>query len=173
MQYVTSINWISLVSLYMRHSLFGTQVSRTIPGYVTARSLCWCHCPCLWGALWFSWTSSWSAVELWGNPRYCWPQYNSLTVCGLPSSLQPPGSSPHWAAMLFSVVMPPAIQHLPWPGSKPQPTQVDEQGCCLVGELYKPTHIKQFTIRYASLCRLLPRSHCWQLPPAAQVFGKL
>lgn len=114
---------------YIRQSPFNTQVSRTIPGYVTARSLCWCHCPCLWGARWFSWTSSWSAVELWDKPQYCWPQYNSPTVWGLRSSLQLPGLSLHWAAMLSSVVMPPAIQHLPWPGSKPQPTQVDDQGC--------------------------------------------
>lgn len=128
--YHSKYNGIS--ARYIRQSLFETQVSRTIPGYVTARYLCWCHCPCLWGARWFSWTSSWSVVELWDNPQYYWPQYNSPTVWGLRSSLQLPGLSLHWGAMLSSVVMPPAIQHLPWPGSKPQPTQVDDQGCCLV-----------------------------------------
>lgn len=105
-------------------TLFETQVSMTTPGYATARSLCWCHCPCLWGARWFLWTSSWSAVELWDSPRHCWPRPNFPTVWGLQSNLQPPGLSLHWAVTLSSVAMPPAIRHLRWLGSKPQPTQV-------------------------------------------------
>lgn len=124
------------VSIMKTKPLFlGTQVSMTTPGCVTARSPWWCHSPCLWAVLLFSWTSCWCAAGLWVSRGCCWPRPSCPVVWGRLSSLQPPESYLLWAAMSSSAVMLLVTQHQLWPGSKPQLVLVRIPGSVSGGEL--------------------------------------